>query len=111
MVPRAIAFAFFGFTAIVVGAAFSWSLIGVVGMVFEFVTTAVPARVHAFYAVEFAIAAVVLTICVCWIYAAIIWLRRLPTLRTLSAAFVGAPFLFGALTFAWGPFVSMWAPR
>jgi hypothetical protein len=109
MVPRAIVFAFFGFTAIVVGAAFSWSLIGTLGMAFEFVTTAVPARAHAIYAVTFAAAAVVLAICGSWIYAAIAWLRRLPSLRVLSAVFIGTPFLVGALTFAWSPLVSMWA--
>ncbi|MGV9008646.1 hypothetical protein [Brevundimonas sp.] len=111
MVLRAIVFAFFGFTAIVVGAAFSWSLIGTLGTAFEFVTMAVPARVHAFYAVAFTGAVVVLAICACWIYAAIAWLRRLPSLRILSAAFIGVPFFIGALTFAWSPLVLTWATQ
>jgi hypothetical protein len=104
---RAIMTALFGFTAMFIGAAFSWSLFATVATALAAVTGSIPERQYALSLMLAGGGAIVLAVCVTWLFATFLWLRRLPSLRLVSLALIAAPFLLGALPFGWGLLSSM----
>ena len=99
--------ALFGFTALFVGAAFSWSLLATVITAIAALTGAIPDRQ---YALSLAMAdggVVVLAVCLGWLCGAFVWVRSLRSARAISVALIATPFLFGALPIGLGLLSSM----
>lgn len=99
--------ALFGFTAMFVGAAFSWSIFTTFATVVAAAIGSIPERL---FALSLALAVgglVVLMVCCGWLYGAFTWVRSLPSLRMVSLGLIAAPFLLGALPFGWGLLSSM----
>ncbi|QTN19145.1 hypothetical protein HZ989_13095 [Brevundimonas sp. AJA228-03] len=99
--------ALFGFSAIFVGAAFAWSLVATIATALAAITGSIPERQFALSVVLAGGGAIVLAVCIAWLFGLFVWLRRLPSLRVTSAALIAAPFLLGALPFGWGLLSSM----
>jgi len=100
--------ALFGFTAMFVGAAFSWSSITTVAIAVAAATGSIPQRQYGLSLVVTAGAIVVLAACSGWLYGAFVWVRSLRSLRVVSLALIAAPFLLGVLPFGRGILSSFW---